>query len=292
MFSIIISGAFRNFAETWPENKKFFDQTGEPYLVFVHTWRENYGTPRKVYKDRNWKGFSFDFLPRKYKNETFEVNEELVKSVIPEATVIIEDFYPDLVVEQYKLPPKSQTDLHQNFLNSVAMYQGISRSFKLALQEAELNSCTKFVRLRTDYVIDGSVNVLGFDKDIYFAGPGVDPGFGYVSDQFFICSKPVAEIVSQCESSLLSYVTNEGWDESTRTPFYGERILSYVLKDCLKFGLVQSAPVIGKIKRPNITKDDDIRIFGYLLVLISHNLRVLLKHLFKFVVNLRERIKL
>lgn len=291
MFSIIISGAFRNFADTWPENKIFLDQLGEPYVVFVHTWRENYGTPRKVYKDRNWKGLTFDIHPRKYKDETFEINEELVRSVIPEAIVLVEDFYPNSVIADYGVPPKSQNLLHQNFLNSIAMYQGISRGFKLALQQTEANSSTKFVRLRTDFVIDDSIDLLKFDKDIYFAGPGVDPGFGYVSDQFFICTKPVAEIISQCEARLLSYVKNHGWEESTRTPFYGERILSYVLKDFLKTGSVQIAPIAGKIRRPEITKDSDAKAFEHFLTLINHNGRVLWKYFLNFLANLKARIK-
>ena len=85
MFIIVISGAFRNLSETWPVNKKYFDAIGENYQVYVHTWSKNFGTPRNVHKDQNWRGFSVNLRPRKYKTENFDVTERLVKSVIPNA---------------------------------------------------------------------------------------------------------------------------------------------------------------------------------------------------------------
>ena len=275
MYAIVISGSLRNLAETWPENKKFFDTVGEPYEVYIHTWSANYGTPRKVYKDRNWKGFVLDFRPRIYESQEIEVTQDLLLSIIPDAHIIIEEFDERLIVEKFKIPGRTETSLHQNFVNSVAMYQGISRGFRSALTSHPKGVISNYVRLRTDFVITRSFDFSGFSGDMFFAGPGVDPGFGYVSDQFFICSRPVAEIIAESESELFSRIMDIGWGADSNTPFYGERILSYILREKRVRFLFQTEPIVGEIKRPGIVHDSSAQLLKHIFSLFNFNFRVM-----------------
>ena len=291
MFVIVISGSLRNLAETWPENKKFFDALGEPYEVFIHTWCSNYGTPRKVYKDRNWKGFVVDFRPRIYESHEIEVTQDLLHSIVPDARITIEEFDERLIVEQFKIPRRDETNLHQNFVNSVAMYQGISRGFRSALDAHPNGVVSKYVRLRTDFVITRSFDFCGFSGDMFFAGPGVDPGYGYVSDQFFICSTPMAEIIAECESELTSRIKENGWGVESSTPFYGERILSYILREKRARFLFQNEPIVGEIKRPAIVHDSSARLLPYFFGLINFNLRVTKDRVTKGLIPLISRFR-
>jgi hypothetical protein len=282
VFAVLISGAIRNLSQTWPNNKVMIDQIGKPYDVFVHTWDANFGTPRKVFKDANPNGLVFDFKERKYFEQSFQVTSDVVRRIIPKAHLQIETFLEVDVISEFRISHLSGKPYFQNLVNTVGMYQGISRVYRNALSAESASYYTNFVRLRTDFEITQPLFSEDFLNDIYFAGPGVDPGYGYVSDQFIISNKEFAEKISTSEEVLKNFVVENGWGEDSKTPFYGERVLSYVLKDIRKEALVISSPVKGLIKRSEIIASNKLPSRKYLWELIIYNFRSVQNAFIKF----------
>jgi hypothetical protein len=286
MFAVIISGAFRNLAETWPQNQKMLEGINQPYQVYVHTWDRNFGTPRKVYKDQ--KGLFPNLFPQTYKEEDFSVDENKVLEIIPNAVIIVETFNTESIVDEYRIPGIDRTGIFQNLLNSAAMYKGISRGFKAALYDSKHYSFDYFIRLRTDFLLSRPLSIDDLGSALYFAGPGVDPGFGYVSDQFFIADKYVAEIVSCTEEKFLNHILTHGWGLDTSQPFYGERVLSFSLKDLKREESVRSEPILGAIKRPEIVRDTNESSFDYLREVILYTFNHILKSALQLIIRLKK----
>ncbi len=265
------------------------DQIGEPYDVFIHTWNSNFGTPRKVFKDTNPNGLVLDFQERKYGEKDILVTSEIVQKIIPRANLQIESFLEVDVISDFRISHLTRKPYFQNLVNTVGMYQGISRVYKNALSAESAPHYTHFIRLRTDFEITQPLDDQDFLSDIYFAGPGVNPGFGYVSDQFIISNKSFAEKISTSEEVLKNFVLENGWGENSTTPFYGERVLSYVLKDIRKEALVITSPVKGLIKRPDVIVIDKIPSKQYLLELLIYNYRIIQNALIKFLMRYFRR---
>jgi hypothetical protein len=283
MFVVLISGAIRNLSETWPGNKIMLDNIGEPYDVFVHTWSANFGTPRMVFRDANPKGLVFHFRERKYVDTTLHVTTGYVQSIIPGAIVQIEQFQEKDAILDYRLSGLVDKPYFQNLVNSVAMYQGISRVYDQALNMTP--KYQTFIRLRTDFEILEPLTNQDLENDIYFAGSGVDPGFGYVSDQFIISNKEVAKKLGQIEGTLREHVLKNGWGETSSAPFYGERILSYVLKDLRKELKVKISPIKGQIKRPAIEVSHKLPTLRYLRDLTVFNLTMVRNLIYRFLIQ-------
>jgi hypothetical protein len=276
MIAILISGAVRNLSETWPENKKHLDLLNQPYEVFVHSWTKNFGTPRKVYKDENRSGYAFGFRERVYQEKDFEVTQDYIKSIIPNAKVYLEPFNEDEIIAEFDLAVHINHKLFRNLINSVAMYQGITRVFSKALNE-EGADFSHFVRLRSDFLLSSEIPLNCLNYDIYFGGPGVNPGSGYVSDQFLVVSPKIASKLVLCESELINYIQQNGWGLDSSKPFYGERILSKFLSEIRQQSKVCEQPIIGAIKRPKIVSAPKSFSVSYLFELFDYNLNVLAK---------------
>ena len=286
MFAVIISGALRNLAETWPQNQKMLEGINQPYQVYVHTWNRNFGTPRKVYKDQ--KGLFLNLFPQAYNEEEFSVDEKRVLEIIPNAIIILENFIEESIVDEYKIPGIDRTALFQNLVNSAAMYKGISRGFKAALYDSEHYSFEYFIRLRTDFLLSRPLSIDDLGSALYFAGPGVDPGFGYVSDQCFIADKSVAELISSAEEIFLEHVLTNGWGLDSSQPFYGERVLSFALKDLKCRESVRTEPILGSIKRPEIVRDVDESSIDYLREIVAYNFNRILKSTLRLVIRFKK----
>lgn len=279
MIAILISGAVRNLSETWPENKKRLDLLNQPYEVFVHSWTKNFGTPRKVYKDLNSRSFLFNFREMRYEEEEIHVSHDYIKSIIPNAHIHLDVFEENRLISEFNLSKYTGHHLFRNLVNSVAMYQGISRVFTHALH-FKGKTFSNYVRLRTDFLITSDFPSDSLSSDIYFGGPGVEPGFGYVSDQFLVAGPLVAEQLAAFEERLKMYVTQNGWDLDTDRPFYGERVLSKFLYDIRNSIKILEGPVIGQIKRPAIAFAEKSFSFDYIVEMFQYNFKILSKKLF------------
>jgi hypothetical protein len=276
MIAVLISGAVRNLEDTWPENKRYFDLLGQPYEVFVHSWSRNFGTPRKVYKDHVKFGYALNFRELRYIDKEIEVSEGYIKSIIPESSVQIQNFNEDEIIPKFGLSAHVNHRLFPNLLNSVAMYQGISRVFSSA---RGTGSCkySNFIRLRTDFLLSTEIPLESLKSDLYFGGPGVDPGYGFVSDQFLVVGPEIASKLACCEQQLLDYVMQNGWGLDVTSPFYGERILSKLLSEIRLDKDVMVGPVVGAIKRPVAVPVTGSFSATYLYELFQFNLKVFFK---------------
>jgi hypothetical protein len=289
MLAICISGAFRNFEETWPENEKIFQATGMPYRIFMHTWTQDFSTTRKVYRDTNWHGFNISLRPKKYQDFIGKVDLDKIKKVIPHSSVLLENFNEDSICSEFQIPYKHETKIYQNILNSIAMYVGISKSFNLARLDKDFENYTHFVRIRTDFVLEKSIPVKVFSSDLYFGGPGVETGTGYVSDQLFIMKKPLIAEICDLPRFIIDYVNENSWQLDSTSPFYAERILSALFQNCNLKPTILSDPIIGKVKRPAITSSDELSRIIYLKEMVQYNLNAVKRKLIMLVVRIFQR---
>jgi hypothetical protein len=76
---------------------------------------------------------------------------------------------------------------------------------------------------------------------------------------------------------------------NSTSPFYGERILSALLKNCNLEPTILSDPIIGKVKRPAMTPNDELRQILYLKDMVIHNLNTVQRKLILLVLRILQR---
>jgi hypothetical protein len=228
-----------------------------------------------VYKDENIGGFAFNLVPKEYSGSDRFINEQTIHQIIPGARVRIEPFNSSQVAAELGIPSLQVNHLHPNMINSAAMYMGISRGFRMALEDAESPLFTHFLRIRPDFQIDARIVESDLASDFYFCGPVVDTGYGMVSDQCFFLRSQYAIDLANLESKIRTHVGENGWGVDSSLPFYGERILAFFLLG-INGGLnARYSPSIGSIKRPVIVEVRSRNRVSWGIELVKYNFSVL-----------------
>jgi hypothetical protein len=290
MIAILVSGAIRNFEELWPQNKVILDSLGLPYKVFIHTWTENYGTTRKVYSDVKRFGFHMTFKPQSYVEDNFQITTKKLNSIVPNSKVSVDNFNEANLIKLFSIPSRESTALYQNFVNSIAAFEGITRVCKLVASDSDYENFNHFLRIRTDFELTRDFNITSFDYQIFFGGTGTDTDFGYVSDQFFIMDREVFEVISTACASIRQYVDTHGWQVKSATPFYGEKILAYLLRDVRLGKHIYTGQAVGKIRRPKTALDTKKSKLNYFIDVVNFNLYLFGSKLINLFSTLRRRI--
>jgi hypothetical protein len=109
-----------------------------------------------------------------------------------------------------------------------------------------------------------------------------------VSDQFFIADRSVAEVLSSTEERFLNHVLTHGWGLDSSQPFYGERVLSFALKDLKCRESVRTEPILGSIKRPEIVRDIDGSVVDNLQEIVVYNFNRFLKYTLRLVIRFKK----
>jgi hypothetical protein len=128
-----------------------------------------------------------------------------------------------------------------------------------------------------------------FSSDLYFGGPGVETGTGYVSDQLFIMKKPLIAEICDLPRFIMDYVNENSWQLDSTSPFYAERILSALFQNCNLKPTILSHPIIGKVKRPAITSNDELSRIIYLKEMVQYNLNAVKRKLIMLVLRIFQR---
>jgi hypothetical protein len=271
MLAILISGSIRNFAELWPNNKLILDALDIKYKIFLHTWTENHGTTRNVYRDTNQNGFSFSIKPKVYQENKFVVNANYLRSIVPEAVITLDRFDENELQNIYNIPSKKLTPQYQNIVNSIAMYEGIARVSKMVRADLDFDKFERFLRLRTDFEIFPYFNNSAFSYEIFFGGPGVITNSGFISDQFFCIDKEVFSYLEAGTVKIKEFVDKNGWMIESSQPFYAERMLEYILHNLVSTKKIYTGPVMGRIRRPLIVLDENKSRSAHLKDIIFYN---------------------
>jgi len=281
MLAILISGSIRNFAELWPKNKLVLDALNVKYKIFLHTWTDNYGTTRKVHKDFNKNGFSFSIRPKVYHENKFVVNINYLRSIIPEAMITLDKFDENELQNIYNIPPKKSNPIYQNIVNSIAMHEGIARVSKMVKNDLDFDNFERFLRLRTDFEIFPDFNNSAFLYEIFFGGPGANTDSGFISDQFFCMDKEVFSCLEAGTVRIREFVEKNGWMLKSGKPFYGERMLGYILHNLVSTKRIYTGPPIGRIRRPVVVFDENKSRTAHIKDMFLYNNKVM-KSKFRF----------
>lgn len=274
MLAVLISGSIRNFAELWPKNKLVLDELNIKYKIFLHTWTENYGTTRKVYRDLNKNGFSFSIRPKVYQENKFVVDINYLRSIIPEAVITLDKFDENELQNTYNIPLKKDNPVYQNIVNSIAMHEGIARVSKMAKNDLNFNNFEHFLRLRTDFEIFPDFDNSAFLYEIFFGGPGAITTSGFISDQFFCMDKEVFSCLEAGTVKIREFVKKNGWMLESGIPFYGERMLGYILHDLVSTKRIYTGPAVGRIRRPVIVFDENKSRIAHIKDMFLYNNKV------------------
>lgn len=204
--AILISGAYRTFDKTWPNNKKILEKLGYEYDIFFHSWDNNYNT-KKSYRSNDNLYFGLGhFRPVKYENPDFDVINKIDK--LPNQFKVKIDSYQnfiDLIENSLNLKIMDISDFH---LNSLAMFYGMSEVAKMAIVEG--GNYKYFLRMRPDFKLP---NKFRFSKKskLKFHGVTVMISGFQISDISFSGSFKQHICVMNSFENLIAKISNEGW---------------------------------------------------------------------------------
>jgi hypothetical protein len=277
MLAILVSGALRNFTQIWPQNKAILDSLNLNYDVFIHTWSKNYDTHKSVIRDGNAHRLYLNFKKFKFANESYLVSEKELMSIEGIKEIKIDIFEEEDYIQEFNIDASTRNVLKQSQINSLAMYDGMKRV--AGLVKPNIQKYSKFLRLRTDFLI----NVLSIDlikkPGFTFFGPHTKTIYGEVSDQCFGGDiKPFFKSMYAFDT-FTSHIKEHGWILEDNSCLYAERVFGLHLslqKDFVASNLeMRFASEVGSIIRPATIKDLETNYLIFFGKLLKHNFSII-----------------
>jgi hypothetical protein len=178
-----MSGSWRTGTSVADHNQKLLSELGLPFKFFIHTWDENIATfrnPLETVFAHRWY-----FALREPVFERFEplLNKEYVLAHYPGSTVEVESFNAETLYSRFKFSNQQRKNL--KYLNTCAMYYGMSQTHKLLRQDAKFNEFTHFLKIRPDFLLSRENLSQIFEYPIIFFGQSIEVDKVRVSDQCF-----------------------------------------------------------------------------------------------------------
>jgi hypothetical protein len=286
--AVLISGSLRTFSSAWPHNERILSSLDIDYDIYLHTWTEIFGTHRNVAKAKAPRRLFWRWLPTKFESAQSYYPQEFISPNL-KTQILVEDF-PDLAKNILHYSDVSSSKNALRFKNSCAMYLGMEKVARMALDSQ--NDYSHFLRLRTDFLLSPKFSI-DLTQEIVMCGDGVNLAGHHISDQCFYAPWGLINPIMFNFQNLRESVADKGWFNQDYGYFRKaefvlfENLISNNLIDC-----THAVPrrKFGKILRDVETRDFDASLSSHYKGLIAHNRLVILKLSKLAFADLRRRI--
>ena len=279
MLAVLISGSWRTFTRVWPENEKILKDLGIPYRVFVHSWSKMTETNRSVLEDFYRNKFHLSIHAEKFEHSPTEISPGSITNLVASAKFEIEDLDIDSISTAYKINRKEVNPHYTMELNTLLMYYGIQKVFRILESDSKRELFTHYLRIRPDFLLPskGLKNLL--ENDFSLLGQLLPTSEGFIGDQCFIGKYPQFVYPLNAVDFMKSTIEKKGWPREGIDLLWTENVLRQHLKNWT------NAPTIsyvneensGQIIRPEIVRDESISILKNLQSVVLHNIQTGLK---------------
>jgi hypothetical protein len=292
MLAVLVSGALRNFSEIWPQNRAVLNSLNLDYDVFIHTWSENFDTPKSVIRDGNAHKIYINFRKLKYASERFTVSEKELMTIDGLREFKIDIFDEKKYIQDFNIDVSTGNIFKQSQINSLSMYDGMKRVANLV--KPNIQKYSKFLRLRTDFLI----NALGIEQIkkpgfTFFGSPTVT-NYGKVNDQCFGGDIDPFFKTMYVFDTYSSYLKQNGWILEDNSHLYAERVLGLHLSLQKEFKAsnlqMRFTSEVGSIIRPKTIKDTDTKYIAFFGKLLKHNLSIIKQYGLKLILDCRRKL--
>ncbi len=267
--AVLISGSLRTFSSAWPHNERILSSLDIDYDVYLHTWAENFGTHRNVAKAKAPRRLFWRWLPTKFEPPLPYHPQDFISPGLN--TQILVENLPDIAKDFLRYSEISSSKNALRFKNSCAMYLGMEKVARMALDSR--NSYSHFLRLRPDFLLNPKFSI-DTTQGIVMCGDGVNLAGHHISDQCFYAPWSQINPIMFNFLNLRKTVADRGWFNedygySRKAEFvFFENLISNNLISC-----THAVPrrKFGKILRDIETRDYDVSLRSHYKGLIVHN---------------------
>jgi hypothetical protein len=273
--AVLVSGSLRTFNSVWPQNEKVLSSIGLDYDLYLQTWDKNVGSHRGVAKGKSPRRLFFRWYPTKFASLSNYDPSIFVGSNLNLQISVDELHEIDKLLPQLRVV--SQLKNGQRFANSAAMYFGMEKVAKMAIDSKV--EYTHFLRLRTDFELHKDFD-LENTQYLVMCGDGVRFDKLLVSDQCFYGPFNLVDPTMFNFRFLKNIVATDGWySNNENRSRKAEFVLYENLSNYKLLHLVREIPrkKFGKIRREDEIRDNSVTYQQHFKGILSHNKSVLMK---------------